>query len=369
VWDHVIYSDSVVALADPWIALAAIAAATTRERIGALVSPLPRYRPAALARALTWLAQLSGGRLVVGAGLGSDNSLELSGFGEELDARVRGDMLDEALAVLAACWSGEPLDHRGEHFVATGKPFLPRPVQRPAPSVWLASRGEAKRPMRRAARYDGWFPIELTDPDALAAGIADITAQRAAAGLTGPFDVAVTDDDLTADPAPWIAAGATWWLTGFGLSPRLVDVEAAIEAGPLVRSALGRRLQLRAGVPAVRTWAAIPAAHDRISVQSRRSLTSSGVLRAIARSTKFDGSFGTRPPKTTCSRTPSCSASAMTLAGSSHSGSGSLTSPTGPEEKTQNGRCSSSRACCLRKRRASRRQRFMYTALPRTTAS
>ncbi len=234
VWDHVIYRDPVVALADPWIALAAIAAATTRVRIGALVSPLPRYRPAALARALTSLDQLSGGRLVVGAGLGSDNSQELSGFGEERDARVRGDKLDEALAVLEACWSGEALEHRGEHYVATGKPFLPRPVQEPRPPVWLASRGEARRPMRRAARYEGWFPIELAGPEALTAGIADITAQRSAAGLTAPFDVVVTDDDPATDPAPWVAAGATWWLTGFGLSPRLADVEAALEAGPPV---------------------------------------------------------------------------------------------------------------------------------------
>ncbi|MCW2957335.1 MAG: class flavin-dependent oxidoreductase [Solirubrobacterales bacterium] len=106
----------------------------------------------------------------------------------------------------------------------------PNTAASPAPPVEREENGDR----HRTTSYDGWFPIELTGPDALAAGIADITAQRAAAGLTGPFDVAVTDDDLMADPAPWIAAGATWWLTGFGLSPRLVDVEAAIEAGPPV---------------------------------------------------------------------------------------------------------------------------------------
>jgi alkanesulfonate monooxygenase SsuD/methylene tetrahydromethanopterin reductase-like flavin-dependent oxidoreductase (luciferase family) len=230
-WDHITYRDPVRELADPWIALAAMAVVTERLRLGPLITPPARRRPWKLARETTTLDRLSGGRLTLGLGLGSDNSKELSGFGEELDDRVRAARLEEALAVLEQCWSGEPVRFGGEHLAVDAKPFLPRPLQVPRPPVWLASRGGARRPMLRAARYDGWFPIELDGPDALRAGIAEIAAVRAAAGAPAAFDVAVTTDDGE-DPRPWADAGATWWLEGFGLSPDLERVRRTIAAGP-----------------------------------------------------------------------------------------------------------------------------------------
>src|SRR5262245_21610270 len=83
VWDHVDYRAPVSALADPWIALAAIAVATERVVIGPLVTPPARRRIHKLARETATLDRLSRGRLVFGAGLGSDNSEEFSKFGEE----------------------------------------------------------------------------------------------------------------------------------------------------------------------------------------------------------------------------------------------------------------------------------------------
>ncbi|MCW3015762.1 MAG: luciferase [Solirubrobacterales bacterium] len=230
-WDHIVYRDPVVALADPWIALAAMAAATQRVRLGPLITPPARRRPWKLAREATTLDRLSAGRLTLGLGLGSDNSGELSGFGEELDDRRRAGMLEEALAVLEQCWSGEPVRFSGEHFQVDAKPFAPLPVQSPRPPLWLASRGSARRPMLRAARYDGWFPIELEGPEQLAAGVQTIQAERRAAGRDGAFDVVVTGGPEE-DPRPWREAGATWWLTGFSLQPGLAEVRAAIDAGP-----------------------------------------------------------------------------------------------------------------------------------------
>lgn len=87
IWDHLQYRDPVREVADPWIALAAIATRTERLRIGALVTPLARRRPQVVARQTTTLDLLSGGRMVFGAALGRDQSgRELSAFGEELDA-------------------------------------------------------------------------------------------------------------------------------------------------------------------------------------------------------------------------------------------------------------------------------------------
>ena len=93
VWDHIAYREPVSALADPWITLAAIAVRTEKVVIGPLVTPLSRRRPHQLARETATLDRLSGGRLVLGVGLGSDRSGEFDPerFGEEGDAaRARG---------------------------------------------------------------------------------------------------------------------------------------------------------------------------------------------------------------------------------------------------------------------------------------
>src|SRR3954471_3549395 len=97
VWDHVLYRPPVRALADPWVTLAAVAAATERVTIGPLVTPLARRRPHQLARETVTLDRLSGGRLVLGVGLGSDRTGEFdpARFGEEGDARARAKLLDD----------------------------------------------------------------------------------------------------------------------------------------------------------------------------------------------------------------------------------------------------------------------------------
>jgi hypothetical protein len=95
--------------------------------------------------------------------------------------------------------------------------------------VWLAARYPNRRPVRRAARWDGLFPIDLPGPEALAELVAEVRDLRGPAA--GPFDFAA-EFEPGADPAPWEQAGATWCLTGFGQTPRADDVRAAIAAGP-----------------------------------------------------------------------------------------------------------------------------------------
>jgi alkanesulfonate monooxygenase SsuD/methylene tetrahydromethanopterin reductase-like flavin-dependent oxidoreductase (luciferase family) len=125
-WDHVRWREPVLEVADAWITLAAIATATQTIRLGPMVTPLARRRPVKVARETATLDRLSGGRLTLGVGLGSDRSgNELSITGEELDDRRRAGMLDEALEILTAAWSGEPVYHRGEHYTVDGMRFLP----------------------------------------------------------------------------------------------------------------------------------------------------------------------------------------------------------------------------------------------------
>lgn len=212
-WDHVRYRAPVEAVADPWVALSAIACATSTMRLGPLVTPLSRRRVHKLARETATLDQLSGGRLIFGVGLGSDSTGELEPFGEVVDARKRARLLDQGLEQLTGYWDGE---------------FLPRPVQSPRIPVWVAARWPHRRPLRRAARWDGLFPIELPGPDALTELGEEIRRLRPD---DGPFDL-VVDIPPGTQVEPWALAGATWVLTGFESQPREADVRDVIQAGP-----------------------------------------------------------------------------------------------------------------------------------------
>jgi alkanesulfonate monooxygenase SsuD/methylene tetrahydromethanopterin reductase-like flavin-dependent oxidoreductase (luciferase family) len=212
VWDHIRYSAPTRAVADPWVTLAAIAVATQRLVIGPLVTPLSRRRVHKLARETVTLDRLSQGRLVLGVGLGSDRHGELAPFGEVDDPRERARLLDQGLERLTEYWGGE---------------FDPPPVQQPRVPVWVAARYPNRRPVRRAARWDGLFPIDLPGPEALAELVDEV--RQARGDDAGHFDF-VIEHDPGEDPGPWERAGATWCLTSFGQSPREADVRAAIAA-------------------------------------------------------------------------------------------------------------------------------------------
>jgi alkanesulfonate monooxygenase SsuD/methylene tetrahydromethanopterin reductase-like flavin-dependent oxidoreductase (luciferase family) len=208
VWDHIEYMPPVRALADPWVTLAAVAAATERLTLGTMVTPLARRRPHQLARETVTLDRLSGGRLVLGVGLGNNATGEFDPerFGEEEDPKARAKLLDDGLERLAGYWEGG---------------FEPRPVHGRIP-IWVATHWPHRRPLRRAARYQGLFPIDLPGPEALA---------QLRSELGDDYEYAV-ENRAGVDTAPWVAAGATWCLVGFGRSPKLAAVREAIRARP-----------------------------------------------------------------------------------------------------------------------------------------
>ena len=206
VWDHLGFVWNGPA-ADPWITLAAVAAHTERIRLGTMVTPVARRRPHVLAHQVATLDVLSGGRVVFGAGLGGSRS-EFARFGEPSDERTRAAMLDEALDLLRALWSGERVMHRGAHYTVDGVTLSPLPVQRPLP-VWIG--GNREPSLRRAARWDGWC-ADSSDPTGMTLSPADVHASITAIGRADGFDVAVLGQSDRADPAAYEAAGATWWL-------------------------------------------------------------------------------------------------------------------------------------------------------------
>lgn len=250
-WDGIFLEDYIVwqghqevPTYDPWVALAAMAMRTERIRLGTSVTPLSRRRPWKLARETVTLDRLSGGRLILGVGLGYPPKDEFEQFGEDGDDKVRAKKLDEGLEVLTGLWSGEPFSYQGEHYtIAPETVFLPRPVQSPRIPIWVAGFWPKKAPFRRAARWDGVYPLSLTaEPDEnmpldeLRAAVAYIKSQRAG---DAPFDV-LAGSSTPGDPAagaeivaPYAKAGATWWIEGINpMRGSFEEMRQRVRQGP-----------------------------------------------------------------------------------------------------------------------------------------
>jgi len=241
IWDHLQWPEAEPAV-DPWVALAAIAATTERIIMGPLVTPIPRRDIVKLARETVTLDHLSGGRLVLGVGLGWETIPEWSAFGHETDARVRGRMLDEGLQLLDALWRGDPVEHQGHFFQVRCEGFA-RPTQRPRIPVWVGGSWPAVNPVRRAARWDGFVPISATQMNGGRVLPEDVVVIREhiqaswAAGerpeASGPYEIAVIAADDTVSAAAYREAGATWLISARAPWGRSIDeIVEEISGGP-----------------------------------------------------------------------------------------------------------------------------------------
>src|SRR4051794_28245334 len=144
-WDHLSW-DGVVEIHDPWVLLGAIARETERMRLGTMVTPLSRRRPWVVAKQLVTLDHLSGGRAVLGVGLGEPRTHDFAELGEESDPKVRAEILDESLMILDRLMSGRVVDRRGKHFQLHAS-LRPASVQRPRVPVWVAGIAPNRRPL------------------------------------------------------------------------------------------------------------------------------------------------------------------------------------------------------------------------------
>ena len=238
IWDHLGFVRGVPS-GDPWITLSAVAALTTRLKLGLAVTPLARRRPQVVANAVASLDLLSGGRAIFGAGLGGAPE-EFTAFGEPGDPKERAAMLDEGLQVLDGLWSGETVTHRGRHYAVQGVSLSPRPLQRPRLPIWIG--GEGAPALRRAARWDGWLapatshdgnPTMAKSPERIAEMAAKIRWHRT---LDAPFEVAIDGYSEAGDPRlprAYGEAGATWWLESIqDARGPLDEMMARVKAGP-----------------------------------------------------------------------------------------------------------------------------------------
>ena len=209
-WHHVVGTpDFAVPMSDAWVLLGALAVRTERIRLGTTVTALPRHQPQEVARQAVTVDHLSGGRMVLGVGLGEPPS-EYTALGRSADRRTLAAMLDEGLEVVSGLWSGQPFSHSGPHWTVDGVQFLPPPLQSPRIPVWVSAMTRNERTLGRAGRWDGVLLGAMSAQGAMdvlpAEAVAEVSARPDA-----PADVVVAVPAGT-DPSAYEDAGATWVL-------------------------------------------------------------------------------------------------------------------------------------------------------------
>lgn len=226
-----------LAMPDPWVTHAAIAARTERVRLGSWITPIGRRQPWQFARDLASLDRLSGGRVLLGIGLGRRSDHEPFGTPWDLPAIAR--KADEALELVDAFWRGGPVDHHGEYFDVDSVTLLPRPAQRPRIPILAGGLWPHRAVIRRGARWDGIMPHfpgdgvlpgdETAPEDHLMALVAAYREETAE-----PGEIMVLDDPpAAADDWQGLAAdvGVTWLLTAKRDGEWRIDLDE-ISAGP-----------------------------------------------------------------------------------------------------------------------------------------
>jgi len=247
-WDHMLHSKTQRdPMVDSWITLAGIAASTSRIRLGTTLTPLSRRRPWKVARETASLDHLSHGRLTLSVGLGEPPDADFAAFGEVSDARIRAEMLDESLAILAGLWKGRAFTFQGQHYQVDHAAFLPKPLQQPRIPVWVGGWWPNPAPFRRAARWDGALPLNkkgvFLQPDDVRDLLRFVAEERKGKiKSSAPFDVAVINSRWLKGPrgvtgaekaALYAEAGATWWLESLYMERNSIErLREAIRTGP-----------------------------------------------------------------------------------------------------------------------------------------
>jgi alkanesulfonate monooxygenase SsuD/methylene tetrahydromethanopterin reductase-like flavin-dependent oxidoreductase (luciferase family) len=224
VWDHMVFANEGDGppVLDPWALMSAIAVRTSTIVIGPMITPPSRRRPWVLARQTVTLDRLAGGRTVFGVGLGSPSYGDFGRFGDEADTRARADMLDESLVILDGLWSGEPFSFSGEHYRIDPVRFIPTPVSGRRIPVWVGGIWPGKRPMRRAAKWDGAVPITYVDGALTRPSAEQMTEVRdlirSERGSLEDYvlavwaEVASSPEVVIDELPPYVEAGTNWWI-------------------------------------------------------------------------------------------------------------------------------------------------------------
>jgi len=163
---------------DALTVLAACAARTSRIQLGTAVLLLPLRPPAVAAKEVASLDLISGGRVILGVGVGGEYPKEFEACG--VPVNERGRRTDEAIRVLRLLWTESNVSFEGPFSRLDGVTLMPKPAQKGGPPIWVAGRSEAA--VRRAGRLgDGYLPY-LFSPERYRDSLARVRQQAEAAG-------------------------------------------------------------------------------------------------------------------------------------------------------------------------------------------
>jgi alkanesulfonate monooxygenase SsuD/methylene tetrahydromethanopterin reductase-like flavin-dependent oxidoreductase (luciferase family) len=227
--------DPAIPTCDTWVALAAMAIRTTRVTLGIEVVALPRRRPWKVAREAAGIDRLSGGRLVVGFGIGDANDPGFTHTGEPIDDRTRAELLDEGLEIVAGLWSGEPFSYEGKHYRLREATFRPRLVAQPRIPIWIGGGYPNPRAIERSLRWDGACMYHREERPLAADEVRDLRARaddRAWTIAVGGWARRGDWDEQREELRALAAAGADWWVEWVEPADR-ATMTAAVERGPL----------------------------------------------------------------------------------------------------------------------------------------
>jgi alkanesulfonate monooxygenase SsuD/methylene tetrahydromethanopterin reductase-like flavin-dependent oxidoreductase (luciferase family) len=239
-WDGVFVWEAAYGV-DAWGLLSAIAARTSRVRLGTMLTPLPWRRPWKVASQVATLDQLSGGRAVLGIGVGAVTT-DLPVTGEITGLRERADRMDEGIDLIRTLWSGGRSYH-GAHYDYVSESDdlgeVVRPVQERIP-IWVVAIWPRMKSMRRVLRCDGVIPGH--EPST--AAVREMRQWLTAQGAPPDVDILAEGETPATDPAaaaeavaPWAEAGCTWWMETRWAMPhnsadRMREIRNRIAAGP-----------------------------------------------------------------------------------------------------------------------------------------
>ena len=165
---------------DPLSFLAYIAGQTSKARIGVSVVVLPRHNPIHLAKQTASIDQMSGGRLILGVGLGA-SATDLAQYGLSTERRVRRFI--EHLEIIKALWTQEGVTYEGDFYRLEGTNISPKPAQKPHPPIWFGANADAA--IHRAVKLaDGWTGAGSSSRDDFPGRVAMVQELLAADGRT-----------------------------------------------------------------------------------------------------------------------------------------------------------------------------------------
>ncbi|HEX7214785.1 MAG TPA: LLM class F420-dependent oxidoreductase [Methylomirabilota bacterium] len=199
-------------------ALAYMAAVTSRVTLGTEVLVLPQRQPALVAKQVSTLDTLSGGRIRLGVGVGWQES-EYGALGESF--RTRGARMDEAIRLLRAYWTDAEVTTAGPHYRTISMAMEPKPPQGARLPIWIGGNSEAA--YRRVGRLgDGWLASRVTDPASARESIESI---RRHAEQAGRDPGAIGLQSMVAPP-PRDAAGKTFYADHDAVVARVAALKA-----------------------------------------------------------------------------------------------------------------------------------------------